>query len=165
MNPLEIQDYDIYKLVDPRDRLPHYVGLTTDIQRRFDEHMRGDNRCNKEKDAWIDELIAIEMMPLVEIAEHIRCIYAEAVEREAYWIRRLRSEGMPLTNQTYRDRIQLTFALDKKMKRTLQALKVLEGRDISDIVCDALDMYYGRSPHKSVVPMLLAAQDGKLPRG
>lgn len=56
---------------------------------------------------------------------------------------------------------QTIYFSDPEQRRILQALKFLERRDISEIVSDALDLYVEHSPFKTVLPAVLAAQEGK----
>lgn len=92
------QTYTIYKLIDPRDKLPHYVGHTCDPLRRYEEHIRGEG-AHPDKVEWIAELLALGMKPSMEIIEILSGTKQEAIARELYWIQRLRDDGMPLTNK------------------------------------------------------------------
>jgi hypothetical protein len=90
--------YSIYQLVDPRDGLPYYVGRTGRLTQRFLEHLIGDASDNLSKDAWIQELRVLGLRPLLQEVELVIGTTQDAQQRELYWIRSLRDEGMPLTN-------------------------------------------------------------------
>lgn len=59
------------------------------------------------------------------------------------------------------DREQQAIYMTAEQRRLLRALVFLEERDISDIMGDALSLYAEQSPHKAVIPMVLAAQRAK----
>lgn len=86
----------IYALVDPRDNAVCYVGMTSDIRKRFIAHVK----CledNKLKNMWVDELLAFGMLPICKTLETVYTLN-EAREREIYWIRHYEDLKMPLTN-------------------------------------------------------------------
>ena len=88
--------YYIYALVDPRDGVMRYVGITVDSQSRLREHI-GDIGVNEAKEAWIAELGRLGLKPAMEtLEESDDSDYA--AERELYWIQTLLAQGVPLTN-------------------------------------------------------------------
>lgn len=87
----------VYALIDPRDGLPHYIGLTRDVRYRFYRHMR-DKETNAVKVAWIDDLGASGLMPGVRILAEVDA--ADVADVEIYWIAKGREMGWPLTNAT-----------------------------------------------------------------
>jgi len=95
---LKVERFKIYKLIDGRDRLPHYVGLTRCLERRVHEHINGSGN-NPDKDNWLADLASVGLAPIEEVIEEIDSTFQEALAREAYWIRTLRADGMPLTNK------------------------------------------------------------------
>jgi hypothetical protein len=60
--------YCIYQLVDPRDNLPRYIGMTTGLDARFQQHMRCDG-SNPAKDTWIEELKGQGLIQIVQRLE------------------------------------------------------------------------------------------------
>jgi hypothetical protein len=94
----------IYKCTDPRDGSVRYVGKTRkDLQVRLKQHLI-QRDTNLVKRAWIDELAALGLQPLISLIEEtpefkdsISAIYAE--QRETYWIEYYLSRNEPLTNQ------------------------------------------------------------------
>lgn len=134
-------DYIIYKLVDPRDHVPFYVGYTSDLGRRFSQHLTDDN--NEAKKAKIAELAQLGLGPLVEELERISGPISKALEREAYWIKHLLSQGKPLTNTITAapKRKQQTAWIPPDLARWLRVQAVMEDRELSEIITDALERY------------------------
>jgi predicted GIY-YIG superfamily endonuclease len=161
------QTYHIYQLIDPRDNLPHYVGITDHPERRFSEHVSGRFQSASHH-TWMKELRIAQLEPIMQIIEALICTAQEAQEREKHWIQSYLQAGHPLINKQNRSSSpeegrQTVYFNDPRKRRVLMALKFLERRDIGDIVSDALDLYVERSPLKSVLPAFLAAQEGNLP--
>jgi hypothetical protein len=90
------EDYSIYRLVDPRDLLVHYIGISRQPYVRYGEHLtRADN--NVAKNAWILEMTEQGHLPLLEIIEKVKGV-SNAKQREAHWITVYLGLGMPLSN-------------------------------------------------------------------
>ncbi len=106
--------YVIYALIDPRDNTVHYVGQTSDVYARFQQHINGNGSLMK--NAWIFELRAANKMVIMETLEEVET-YQEAMEREAYWIKHFEMLREPLTNATHR------AALKKIKREQLRAAK------------------------------------------
>lgn len=87
----------VYALVDPRDDLPHYVGLTRNMRYRLYKHLR-DKDTSPIKVAWIDSLRACGLSPEVKILAEAWADDVAAIE--VYWIAKGRELGWPLTNAT-----------------------------------------------------------------
>ncbi len=98
MSIIARSSYSIYRMIDPRDNLIYYVGLTACMEQRLAQHLYGDSSRNDEKDNWLAELDSLGLQPIMEEIEFVRGPVEEARQREIYWIRRYDSEGMPLTN-------------------------------------------------------------------
>src|SRR5258708_6952817 len=99
MQPLKPQEqcdsigrsYEIYALVDPRDNLVHYVGLSVDAESRLDGHLTGSGG-SIQKRKWLLELRKARLVPTLRILEKIEPgseAYTLACEAELYWIREL----------------------------------------------------------------------------
>jgi len=88
--------YVIYALVDPRDFLIRYVGLSENIYMRFKQHLRCEG-TNVGKNRWIEELNANQEIPNVWNLETARD-REEARFLEEEWIDRLLKQGFPLLN-------------------------------------------------------------------
>jgi hypothetical protein len=84
----------IYKLIDPRNGEPRYVGQTTKPAVRIKQHR--SVRCNWSTRAWKEELLSLGLHPELEVIEETND--RRWHEREQYWIKRLRSEGANLFN-------------------------------------------------------------------
>lgn len=90
--------YAVYVLIDPRDAVVRYVGITDQtINRRLDQHLKRTDG-NNEKSEWIDELMAVGMKPKIKAIEEGLTLQ-EANERESYWIQHYLAGNSPITNR------------------------------------------------------------------
>lgn len=86
----------VYELIDPRDNLPFYVGITDDMYRRFKEHMRC-NGVNLAKDRRIQEIIKDhEMVIMRSLAKSSS--YHKGLALELEWINKYIGQGIKLLN-------------------------------------------------------------------
>lgn len=81
--------YTIYALVHPEDKKVRYVGLTKDVDKRYQQHLR--------KATWIQELKNQGLKPVLSILETVDALEV-AKEREQYWIGRYEGLGHALEN-------------------------------------------------------------------
>lgn len=88
----------IYALVDPRNNELRYIGKTTRPKKRLWEHIRKSRDVNSKKNIWIQELISLEMKPLIKILEQASDL--DWKNREIYWIKTFKNSGSHLTNLT-----------------------------------------------------------------
>ena len=91
------RNYFVYELIDPRTDTPRYVGITATPNHRWHSHIDDSDTQNREKRAWIRELMEEGLVPDMQIIERVRT-REEALEREGYWIRHYLRQGIPLTN-------------------------------------------------------------------
>jgi hypothetical protein len=92
--------YEIYALVDPRDNLVYYVGLSINAENRLKGHLRGSIGSNQER-KWLLDLKKVGLVPTLRILEKIESgseAHALACEKELFWIRELARQGQPLLN-------------------------------------------------------------------
>ena len=92
--------YEIYALIDPRDNLVSYVGLSISAEVRFVGHLKGSSG-NKQEKHWILELQQEGLRPILQILETVEAgsdAYAIVCEEELYWIREMVRLGHPLLN-------------------------------------------------------------------
>src|SRR5258708_23580552 len=88
--------YFVYTLTDPRTGTVAYVGITNNAYERFKQHISyRDN--NGKKHAWIQQLQQEKVMPAMKILEVVENEEI-ALDRERYWIRRYKEQGLQLTN-------------------------------------------------------------------
>jgi|SRR5579859_2464284 len=110
----------VYGMVDPRDRLVHYIGRTHNIQSRMRDHRHTANRDTSRRGSWIRGLHAEGLT-----FEH--CILAQAdpgyrvVELEARWIAVGIQRGWPLTNKEVTE--SGDYALEKARSRSVNYLE------------------------------------------
>lgn len=94
------QKYTIYRLIDPRDNSTRYVGLSSNVLRRYAAHILGNNLSlkNDARRVWIEDLNRQGLMPMLDILESDIEDRRQAEEREAYWIGVYHNSGANLLN-------------------------------------------------------------------
>lgn len=95
----------IYGLIDPRDRLFHYVGRTieADLDKRVLGHIRdaeiqwhGKSRGPaRRKNDWLNKLAVSDLRPIPILIERVS---VKDLTAERRWIQKLAHWGYPLTN-------------------------------------------------------------------
>jgi len=99
MQAMQNQDYEVYRLVDPRDKANRYVGITTDADKRLKLHIRDARQhtgTNGMLRAWILELDELGLSPEMHRLEKTKG--QNARNREEYWILELTRQGNRLLN-------------------------------------------------------------------
>lgn len=94
------RSYQVYALIDPRDELVHYVGISTNVKARLRYYL-GGGYANIQQKHWFLELIQNNLSPILRMLETIEASgnsYNIACEREYYWIEELFHLGNPLLN-------------------------------------------------------------------
>lgn len=94
------KQFHIYALIDPRDNMPRYVGMSDDVEFRFYQHSLRIG-IGKQERSWIKELEQSGLSPILEILETIEATdnsHATACERERYWINEKLHAGCSLLN-------------------------------------------------------------------
>lgn len=133
------KQYSIYKLVDPRDDLPHYVGRTTSLAGRLSQHLNNTVGKSK-KEKWISELKASGLVPLMEEVEKVVGEEKAAAAREVYWIQHFKKQGMPLTNvRGVSDNQRFTFWILKSLKKAFLNLAKDEGVSHVELLDEAMN--------------------------
>lgn len=89
----------IYALIDPLLTDIRYVGKTTDLSYRFSRHIKYELKFDTHKSRWIKSLLKRGELPILSILEETNSLEWEIKER--YWIKKLKSEGFALTNETH----------------------------------------------------------------
>ena len=94
MKPL----YTIYRLIDPRDSKPFYVGRTTDVKQRKHSHgwiVRPSSHSTSQRlRTRISELASEGLKPIMAVIEE-----TNDKSRETYWIEHLTRLGVQLLNK------------------------------------------------------------------
>lgn len=88
--------FSVYTLIDPRDDVVRYVGITENVYSRFSQHLQC-NENNLDKNKWIQELKDCNLMLLMRTLETVETL-EEAREREQEWIHHYLSQGVRLFN-------------------------------------------------------------------
>lgn len=106
--PAKAQQYTIYRLIDPRDNSTRYVGLSSNVLRRYAAHILGNSpsQMNAARSAWLEDLNQQGFMPVLDVIESGIRDRRQAEEREAYWIRVYHDSGANLLNIQGVPRIQ-----------------------------------------------------------
>src|SRR5258708_4595914 len=64
--------YQIYALIDPRDKCIRYVGLSADVNYRYFQHLHPDTRHQgKQEMAWVKELQRLGLSPILQVLETV----------------------------------------------------------------------------------------------
>src|SRR5438067_2179658 len=85
-------EFHIYALLDPRNNMACYVGMSKEAQIRFNQHLI--NPCSLNMLHWINELNDLGLQPILQILEVVSKLNNISsadfrlivYEREAYWI-------------------------------------------------------------------------------
>ena len=70
--------YQIYALIDPRDNLVHYVGISINAESRFYEHLH-EVTGNFDEARWIKSLKKNGLSPMLQILEEVNGDNAGAI--------------------------------------------------------------------------------------
>lgn len=138
-----IDFFTIYKMIDPRDGLPFYIGQTSRaVDARFYEHLH-DNAENQAKSERIAELQALGLAPIIEEIEQVYGILPRALERETHWIQHYLSEGIALTNIYIGtdDMKRQTVYMPAGLARWLKVHAAATGDDVSGIITGLVAQY------------------------
>lgn len=98
------EQYQIYALIDPRDNITRYIGISRDAMVRYYQHITAP--CSRKTLRWIEELGKLGLHPVLQLLETIRrqadmsseAFRLAVYEREAYWINEYLRQGTPLLN-------------------------------------------------------------------
>jgi group I intron endonuclease len=97
----ETKAYYIYALLCPKCNCPRYVGMTSDIKKRYSTHLMGNakNDCSIHKKKWVQKLLDQGLKPDIVVLLKTNTING-LDEAEKYWIKEMKRRGCPLTNLT-----------------------------------------------------------------
>lgn len=92
--------YYIYALIDPRNYVVHYIGISNDAEQRYQQHIRG--KSNKYIWQWIQELRELDTVPILQIVETLdrdenksfRDFMTFVSERERHWIKQYSGDSL-----------------------------------------------------------------------
>ncbi|SRR6266702_1271160 len=120
----------VYVLIDPRNDVVRYVGITDDVYKRFSQHVQCSGN-NIDKNEWIQELKSESFMLIMRTLEQVETI-EKAKGREQYWIRYYLSLGVRLFNLdvaksfTYKD-FQSIFESKSKTGQAKNSSPLIKG--------------------------------------
>lgn len=88
----------IYALICPIKGKVRYVGKSVQVRERFlSHHIKGrEGDTSYAKTRWVKKLLKLNLYPVLSIIE--TCNEKTWIDKEKYWIKRLREEGHPLLN-------------------------------------------------------------------
>jgi group I intron endonuclease len=89
--------YKIYFLKDPNTNEIRYVGLSSDVEKRYNEHIKDNKDCYKKR--WINKLLLMNKQPILEVVKENLSL-AEAFNFEKEYIKNFKNLGVRLTNET-----------------------------------------------------------------
>ena len=97
--------YKVYALIDPRDEQTYYIGVTHNVEQRYNQHVsEGRSNNGSARERWLFDLHQCGMKPLFEVLAHSAT--REIAELlEGILVRHYREAGMPLTNTDHLARI------------------------------------------------------------
>jgi hypothetical protein len=87
--------YYIYGLFDPRNGQLHYIGRTSNMERRLKQHCRADS--NVRKIEWISELNSTWLEPMMQELDSTE-ILNDVIEMEKFYVNYFRMLGAYLFN-------------------------------------------------------------------
>jgi len=88
--------YSIYVLKDPITFEIRYVGLSCNVDNRYQEHIK--DKISSYKQKWINSLIKNNKQPLLEIIEKDLSL-SKAFELEIYYIDEYKNKGSKTVNK------------------------------------------------------------------
>ncbi len=65
MRSKQFDGYFIYTLIDPRDRVVRYIGITRKVDKRLTHHLKDAGISNRRKKAWLTELEQLGLSPQI----------------------------------------------------------------------------------------------------
>lgn len=89
--------YSIYVLKDPTTFEIRYVGLSSNVDKRYLEHIK--DKAISYKQRWINTLLKNDEKPLLGVIES-NLTLSEAFELEIRYIEKYKNKGFKLTNST-----------------------------------------------------------------
>jgi len=68
----------LYELLDPRDNLPRYVGITKNLKNRYNNHIIGEINRKCPKSSWIKSLKKLNLLPIMRV---ISIVHKDDIEQ------------------------------------------------------------------------------------
>lgn len=106
--------WKVYILLDPRDKLPKYVGCSENAMARIGQHLTHTYTCSLELGAWLSELWQLGLFPEYEIVEKGMGPSWWSVEQS--WMAHYRSQGIQLLNRLHNSK-EASESRSSKMKQ------------------------------------------------
>lgn len=88
----------IYGLIDPNTKIIRYIGKSDCPKTRLANHIQTSKKSKTHKSNWINSLIKYKKKPELIILEEVD--YNNWEEREKYWIKKYKDDGVDVTNFT-----------------------------------------------------------------
>ncbi len=124
----------VYGLIDPQTNCFRYVGITNDLERRYNQHVTCSNSKNFAKDCWVKSLRLQSLKPMLVVLEECED-EQQALDAEARWIQTGLRLGWPLLNF---NKVELAEYPDKISVEIAEWLMEKHKDKIVDHLVDAL---------------------------
>jgi hypothetical protein len=144
----------VYRLIDPRDSLPFYVGITNNPNIRYVQHCAPDEESAKS--ARIASIRGDGLEPIFEVIESYRDRQI-ALEQETYWIHTYESQGMVLTNIAHIQRVVDTSSTLIEQRRSGSIIAELAKKYSEEALYSQWEDFY-QAADKSIPLSKLAKQ-------
>jgi len=109
----------VYRLVDPRDNIVKYVGISKNIEERYRKHLASKTRTLKNN--WIKSLLSKDLKPICQVIDFSD--NRESInEKEKFWIIKHKEWGFDLLNMTDGGDGGNTFEGKKHTQETIQKM-------------------------------------------
>lgn len=105
-----------YELIDPRDTLPFYIGVTINLHVRFWQHVQHEEDTAKKQK--IDAILKSKLLPIIHVlAQHSE--KKAALKEERAWMQFYLDQGIQLTNRRYNPTVGPTYEDDELEEGTI----------------------------------------------
>jgi hypothetical protein len=110
----------VYRLIDPRNNIVKYIGITKSISERLRKHLSSKSRTLKNN--WIKSLLKKDLKPICQVIDY--SFTREDVNiKEKYWIIKHKEWGFDLLNMTDGGDGGNTFQGKKHTIETIQKIR------------------------------------------
>lgn len=110
----------IYKLVDPETNEIRYIGQTSNIKKRYINHLQGNKYRNTHTTNWIQSLLNKNLKPIIEIIDICNIENLDIIEQK--YIKEYKEKGNNLTNHSIGGHSSLgcKHSEESKLKRSIR---------------------------------------------
>jgi group I intron endonuclease len=91
--------YYVYSLSSSEDNITKYIGITNNLNRRYNKHLHSHKHKNTKISSWIKSIINRGFKLNISIIEELED-YKSCIEKEVFYIKLFKSFGAELKNLT-----------------------------------------------------------------